>query len=220
MAGAKILVLEDEERLLRNIHFILAGEGHVVVIARNGEEGIEKLREESYDLVITDIMMPEVDGFGIIDYINNYAPETLVIVITGYASTDSAIEALRRGAYDYLPKPFDIHLLKIAVSKALDKITLQKRLREYTESLELLAEKQGKREPCIEKDVAKRDTVEKLGDLLATLLTLLETMREQLDHLQTKELQKNLETVKVSILDGADLVRRLHEKPLKNAGGS
>jgi len=216
----KILVIEDEERLLRNINFILTGEGHVVVMARNGEEGIEKLRQDVYDLVITDIKMPVVDGFGIIDYINNHAPGTLVIVMTGYASADSAIEALRRGAYDYLPKPFDIHLMKIAVSKAFEKVTLQQRLREYTESLEILIKKEGKGAQFIEKEVIVYEIVEELGDLFSTLLALLELIQHQLDPLEINGLQKNLELMKTSILKGIDLVRCLHEKPLRSLGDS
>lgn len=93
-------------------------------------------------MVITDLMMHEVDGFEAIKYIAAQAPETPVIVITGYASTASALEAIREGAYDYIAKPFDIEILRVAIERALEKASLQRELQAYRQDLEnLVAER-------------------------------------------------------------------------------
>src|SRR5215510_9966023 len=94
-----ILLIEDEPRLRRNLQLLLQSEGYLITTASNGVEGIQKVAEEPYDLVITE-----------------------------HVSTESAIAALRRGAYDYLSKPFDFNLMKIAVERALEKGRLQKTL--------------------------------------------------------------------------------------------
>ena len=112
------------------------GEGYRVVSAADGAEGIRKLQEEPFDLVITDVVMPEVDGFQVMEYLKDYAPDTAVVAITGYVSTESAIEALRRGAYDYIAKPFDVDLMQLVVKRALEKARMQKAFRQYMGELE------------------------------------------------------------------------------------
>jgi signal transduction histidine kinase len=109
-----------------SIRILLEQTGYRVDTASDGSEGIAMLRESNYDLVIADLMMPKVDGFTVLDYVAENLPHTLVIVITGYSSMRSSIEALRRGAYNYLVKPFDFDVLKLAVEKAMDKIRLQR----------------------------------------------------------------------------------------------
>src|SRR5919204_657646 len=103
-----ILLIEDEPRLRNNLQLLLQSEGYQITTASNGAEGIQKVAERPYDLVITDIMMPEIDGFQVMEYLKAHFPETVVVAITGHVSTASAIEALRRGAYDYLSKPLDV----------------------------------------------------------------------------------------------------------------
>ncbi|HDR06093.1 MAG TPA: hybrid sensor histidine kinase/response regulator, partial [Candidatus Coatesbacteria bacterium] len=121
-----VLVIDDERRMCDSIRILLEQSGYRVDTAGDGAEGIVRLREYSYDLVIADLMMPRVDGFGVLEYVSENLPHTLVIVITGYSSMRSSIEALRRGAYDYLVKPFDFDILKLAVEKAMDRIRLQR----------------------------------------------------------------------------------------------
>src|SRR5713226_181423 len=84
----KILIIEDEEHLRENLDLLLTDEGYHVVTAENGEEGIQCLVQEPFDLVITDIMMGNVSGFEVMDYIVTHTLDTLVIFITGFASTD------------------------------------------------------------------------------------------------------------------------------------
>lgn len=124
----KILVIDDEKRMCDSIKVLLSNIGYEVDIALNGRTGIEKLQSTSYDLVITDLMMPELDGFAVMKYIRENCSSTLVIVITGYASVESAVRAIRSGAYDYILKPFDFEIIKISVERAWDKLKLEKEL--------------------------------------------------------------------------------------------
>ena len=131
-----ILLIEDEANLRHNLRVLLEGEGYRVVSAEDGAEGIRKIQEEAFDLVITDVVMPEVDGFQVMEYLRDYAPDVVVVTITAYASTESAIEALRRGAYDYLAKPFDVDLMQIVVKRALEKARMQKAFHQSMGELE------------------------------------------------------------------------------------
>jgi CheY-like chemotaxis protein/nitrogen-specific signal transduction histidine kinase len=131
-----ILLIEDEPCLRHNLEVLLTGEGYRVSSAEDGAEGIQKLQEEPFDLVITDVVMPEVDGFQVMEYLKDYCPDAAVVAMTAYVSTESAIEALRRGAYDYLAKPFDIDLMQVVIKRALEKARMQKAFRHYMGKLE------------------------------------------------------------------------------------
>ena len=126
-----ILHIEYEPRLRNNLQILLQREGYRVSTAHNGAQGIKRASEEPYDLVITDMVTPAVNGFQVMDYLRDHQPGTVVLVMTGYVSTESVIEALRRGAYDYLSKPFDFDIMKITIERALEKVRLQKTLRRY-----------------------------------------------------------------------------------------
>ena len=131
-----ILLIEDEVRLRNNLQILLEREGYQVTTAENGAQGIKRAEEQSYDLVITDLITPEMNGFQVMDYLKGRFPDTVVLAMTGYVSTESAIAALRRGAYDYLSKPFDFDIMKITIERALEKVRLQKTLRRYMSELE------------------------------------------------------------------------------------
>lgn len=137
---SKILVIDDEKRMCDSIKVLLTNIGYDVDIAENGRVGIDKLKANRYDLVITDLMMPELDGFAVMKHIKGNCPRTLVIVITGYASVESAVRAIRSGAYDYILKPFDFEIIKISVERAWDKLKLEKEL-EKTRKLAQVAER-------------------------------------------------------------------------------
>ena len=134
--SAAILLIEDEPRLRHNLQVLLEGEGYRVTTAQNGAEGIKKAAEDAYDLVITDIVMPGINGFQVMDHLKTHLPDTVVLAITGYVSTESAVQALRQGAYDYLSKPFDVDIMKVTVERALEKVRLQKALRRHMSELE------------------------------------------------------------------------------------
>jgi two-component system NtrC family sensor kinase len=132
----KILLIEDETRLRTNMEILLADDGYHIVTAKNGREGLQYLAQESFDLIITDIVMDDMNGFAVMEHIATHGLDTLIIVITGFASTDSAIQALRQGAYDYLPKPFDMDIMRISISRAMEKVCLERTLKSYMQELE------------------------------------------------------------------------------------
>jgi signal transduction histidine kinase len=135
-----ILLIEDEARLRSYLQLLLEGEGYHVTTAENGREGIKRIRETSFELVITDLVMPEVGGLEVLEYLQAYSPETVVVVMTAFVSAESVIEALRKGAYDYLSKPFDFELMKATIARALEKARLRKSLRHYMTNLEQMVE--------------------------------------------------------------------------------
>jgi DNA-binding response OmpR family regulator len=167
-----ILLIEDEARLRQNLQILLENEGYCVVTAEHGKEGLQKLQEKPFDLVITDLVMPNMDGFQVMEYLQAQHCDSVVIVVTAYASTESAIQALRRGAYDYIAKPFDIDLLHIVVKRALEKARLQKALRHYMSELE-----QRVAERTSELTDGKDKLAQSLADLQAAQEQLIQTAR-------------------------------------------
>jgi len=123
-----ILLIEDELQLCHNLQLLLQSAGYQVTTAANGVQGMQQIQEQAFDLVITDLVMPGMDGFKVMDDLRVHSPETVVVAITGYVSAESAIKALRKGAYDYLAKPLDVDLVYSVVARALEKVRLQKDL--------------------------------------------------------------------------------------------
>ncbi len=123
--NSKILVVEDEKNMREVLKILLEGEGYDVSCAMDGSEGLAWLDREIFDLVITDIKMPGVDGFEMLKRAQELSPETLVIMITAFGTTESAIEAMKLGAYDYIHKPFKIDEIRLVVKKALEKRRLR-----------------------------------------------------------------------------------------------
>lgn len=134
--GEHILIIDDEESVTASLKEILEQEGYVVRTVSSSQKALRSLTEEPFDLVLTDLVTEGINGLDLIDEIKQKSPQTIVIIITGYASLDSAIEALRRGAYDYLTKPCPSHQLKVAIQRGLEKRTLGMALTQRTEELE------------------------------------------------------------------------------------
>ncbi|OHE56908.1 MAG: Fis family transcriptional regulator [Thermodesulfovibrio sp. RBG_19FT_COMBO_42_12] len=130
----KILIVEDEKSMLEVLRILLEGENHEVTSASNGLEGLSYINKDIFDLVITDMKMPKVNGFDLLRKIKETSPDTIVIMITAFGTTETAIEAMKLGAYDYINKPFKIDEIRLIVKKAIEK----KRL---SEELSLLREK-------------------------------------------------------------------------------
>lgn len=125
----RILVVDDDENDCCLIEDILLAENYAISVAVGGAIALERLASEPFDVVITDLKMPDVDGFAVLDYVARHCGETAVIVITGFASIDSVIKALRQGAYDYITKPFTPELMRHALKRALDFRDLQRQRR-------------------------------------------------------------------------------------------
>jgi len=117
MVEKSILVIDDEERIARSLQSLLLEEGYDAQIATGGNEGLEMLKARSYHVVVTDLRMPQVDGFKIMDYLSKESPNTAIIVITGHASMESAIEAIHQRVVDYLTKPFEFDHLLASIEK-------------------------------------------------------------------------------------------------------
>ncbi|WP_227763193.1 sigma-54-dependent transcriptional regulator [Zhaonella formicivorans] len=121
---AKILVVDDEPRMGEFLATILAAEGYQVETTTAPQTALNKIKEQSYDVVITDLMMPQISGMDILDEVKKEDSATQVIMITGYSTVENAILAMKKGAFDYLPKPFKIEEIKVVVEKALAQRTL------------------------------------------------------------------------------------------------
>jgi len=122
MSGqANILVIDDEESMRDSCRQALARDGNRVKVAEDGAGGLSMLQAESFDLVILDLKMPGLSGMEVLKKIQKDDPEIMVIVITGYATVESAIEAMKSGAYDFIPKPFTPGSLRAIVKRALDR---------------------------------------------------------------------------------------------------
>ncbi len=130
----KILIVEDEKSMREVLGILLEGEGYDVTLAAGGIDGISLLNKDIFDMVITDINMPKVNGFEILKKVCETSPDTLVIMITAFGTTESAIEAMQLGAYDYIHKPFKIDEIRLVVKKALEK-------RKLSEEVSILREK-------------------------------------------------------------------------------
>ena len=115
----KILVVDDEVKICRNVEKILAKDDYDVSYASSADEALEKMARESYSLLISDIIMPGMNGLEFLKLVKNQWPLTKVIMFTAYASTDTAVKAMRLGAVDYIPKPFTPDELRLPVELAL-----------------------------------------------------------------------------------------------------
>jgi two-component system response regulator HydG len=120
-ASFSILVVDDEEVMRDCCVQILSRDGCRVEVADDGLAGLERIREEPFDVVILDLKMPGLNGLDLLDRIAQTSADTVVIVMTGYASVESAVEAMRHGAYDFIPKPFPPRVLRGIVARALER---------------------------------------------------------------------------------------------------
>jgi len=136
ISPAKILVIDDELGMREGIRRILMGEGHQVGVAENGQEGLAKGLKQEYDLYFLDLKMPDLDGTEVLRKIKAKYPEAICVIITAYASIDTAVETTQLGAYNYMAKPFTPDELLHLTNRALERrwyILEARRLREERE---------------------------------------------------------------------------------------
>lgn len=119
-----ILVIDDERSIRNTLKEILEYEKFKVELAEHGAEGLEKFKQGNYDMVLCDIKMPEMDGLEVLEKIIEEGRESQVIMISGHGNIDVAVEAIKKGAFDYIEKPLDLNRLLITIRNALDKSTL------------------------------------------------------------------------------------------------
>jgi two-component system cell cycle response regulator len=135
----RILILYDRIDLLNKLRELLPEEDYELVITQHMDEGITLLQHEQFDLVITDLIMSGMSGSNVLAYIRTNCPDTLVVVIIGHVPLESVIQAIRDGAYDFITKPIQSHMLKAAINRAFENIKLQRQLAEATHKLQLQA---------------------------------------------------------------------------------
>ncbi len=116
----RILVIDDEERIRDGCYKVLTGEGFEVARAEDGKRGIEMIEETHYDIILLDLMMPGLSGFDVLAHVKSLHPDTVIIVISGYATVEHSIEAMKKGAFDFIPKPFAPDQLRLIVYKAME----------------------------------------------------------------------------------------------------
>ena len=123
---SKILVIDDEQSMRDFLSIMLKKEGHDMVAAENGSDALKAVQTEIFDLVISDVKMPGLNGIDVLKTVKEVSPETVVIMITAYATAETAVEAMKLGAYDYITKPFKVDEIKLIIQKALEKGHLRK----------------------------------------------------------------------------------------------
>jgi putative two-component system response regulator len=132
---SKVLVVDDDQFALRGMARALESESYRIVTAASGSEAIDLLKRSTFDLILTDLKMPGVDGLEVLKQAREVAPQAMVLILTGYASLESAIEALREGAYDYLVKPCSTDELKLKIERGLERVRLTEERQRAEEEL-------------------------------------------------------------------------------------
>lgn len=119
-----ILIIDDEKAIRKTLTEILSFEGYKIEEAADGEEGLKKFRDKNYDLVLCDIKMPKLDGIEFLQKAGEVNPDIPIIMISGHGNIETAVEAVKKGAYDYISKPPDLNRLLITIRNAMDKSSL------------------------------------------------------------------------------------------------
>jgi len=130
-----VLVVDDDNAHRTMLRTLLSGWGYEITEADDGDTAIEKAREQPFDLILVDIRMIRVSGIEALEEIKSFNPAIPVIIMTAYSSVETAVDALKKGAYDYLTKPLDFDELKLAMERAMDHKQLKEENRLLKESL-------------------------------------------------------------------------------------
>lgn len=121
---SQILIIDDEKAIRKTLGEILGYEGYQITDAENGEEGLKKIRERHFDVVLCDIKMPKIDGLEFLQKVRTINPDVPIIMISGHGTIETAVEAVKNGAFDYIAKPPDLNRLLITIRNALDRQVL------------------------------------------------------------------------------------------------
>ena len=139
MQDNTVFVIDDDEIIRLSCEQILKKSGYKVETFGNGYEGIERLKKVRPPLLVVDIKMPELDGFEVIKLVRKVDPEVVIVVITGYATIETAVDAMKMGAYDFLPKPFTPNELRLIIERGFERWRLAREtqlLRKQKEEVE------------------------------------------------------------------------------------
>lgn len=149
----KILVIDDERSIRNTLKDILGFEGYQVELAENGMVGVELVKSADFDIILCDIKMPDMDGIEVLEQIMQLKPESTMVMISGHGTIDTAVEAIKKGAFDFIEKPLDLNRLLITLRNASDKTALVKETK-------ILKQKVGKKFEIIGESAAIRKVLE------------------------------------------------------------
>jgi two-component system, NtrC family, nitrogen regulation response regulator NtrX len=163
---SNILIIDDEKAIRKTLTEILSYEGYKIEEAGDGEEGLKKFREKAYDVVLCDIKMPKLDGLEFLDKAREVNPDVPVIMISGHGTIETAVEAVKKGAYDYISKPPDLNRLLITIRNAMDKTNLVAEAKVLKRKVSKVEEMIGESNPITK----IKDTIEKVAPTEARIL--------------------------------------------------
>lgn len=146
---AKILVIDDEKSIRDTLKEILEYEDHKVDLAEDGEEGLEKFKNNKYEIILLDIKMPKKDGIEVLEDIFSVATDTPVIMISGHGNIDTAVESIKKGAYDFIEKPLDLNRLLVTIRNAMDRSSLIKETKTLKRQVSKTFDIVGESEPIV-----------------------------------------------------------------------
>ena len=161
-----ILIIDDEKSIRKTLTEILSFEGYKIEEAADGEEGLKKFREKNYDLVLCDIKMPKLDGIEFLERAKEINDGTPIIIISGHGNIETAVEAVKKGAFDYISKPPDLNRMLITLRNAMDKTTLVEETKVLKRRVSKVQDIVGESAPI--KKI--KDTIEKIAPTEARIL--------------------------------------------------
>jgi len=179
-----VLVVDDDESVLLTLQAVLQMDGYDVEACSQGSDAIQLLRERTFDLVLTDLRLDDMDGIAILAEIRRRSPDTVAIMLTGYASLETAVKALREGAYDYLVKPCDVEELKATVARGIERrqltVQLKRRMVELEEANQTIRDlNQGLQRRVEDATVTLRERLHELQRANTEIAALHKTAEEQ-----------------------------------------
>jgi two-component system sensor histidine kinase/response regulator len=201
---SRILIIDDEEVVLDSCTRILKNGPYKIATATDGRRGLSLVEEFQPDLIYVDLKMPGLSGIEVIDKIRDSDPSIVVIVITGYATVSSAVEAMKNGAYDFLPKPFTPDEFRLITQRGLDKRRL------VLETIQLRKEKEMLREQFAA--IVSHELKAPLGAVQQNLYVLVSELSNQLNKDQEdrfERMQTNIKDLITLILPGCECCRSM-----------
>jgi len=178
----KILIIDDEEIVRDSCIQILARGNYEITTAENGEGGLELLKDFQPDLALVDLKMPGLSGYEVLDRIHEYDPTIVTVVITGFATVDSAVEAMKKGTYDFLPKPFKPDELRLIVQRGLERRKL------ILETIALRREKEMLREQFAA--IVSHELKSPLGAVQQSMYGLVSDLEDKLSDEQKSKIER------------------------------
>ena len=163
---SNILIIDDEKAIRKTLSEILSYEGYKIEEAGDGEEGLRRFREKNYDVVLCDIKMPKLDGIEFLDKAREANPDVPVIMISGHGTIETAVEAVKKGAYDYISKPPDLNRLLITIRNAMDKTNLVAETKVLKRKVSKVDEMIGESGPIVK----IKETIDKVAPTEARIL--------------------------------------------------